>query len=491
MISALTSSKGRVIKVSELHKEYLRKILSKNAKHDVGNALDLVPFLSKRTRKVRGNFNSVLGEFVRGICSLELDLSALKSPEYTFSSDDSPDGYEFVWHISSQIEFTNEDEKYDFIRFLSEYMFNKDEIKIIHPYLFNFIRVNKNDKNEFSKYGKFMNDVLIRDKKKFQSIFKSTKTDDILTKLVISQKNVLKEVNTKEKKYDCLLPIITKLYEEDILFLSKHEDFFLKSFSLLTHFYVFMYICQLIIKFESFSKANYDTLDPLYFTLEWERLSRRRKGADDLHSYKFIKNKLDHLFPHIHTLSQLSHNRACIKENELDINKKIKVLTYPEIKDLLENGQVDRDIFLSDLHDWMIDYSDIFRKEFKKKYTPTFQNIDEGMEELFNLINRGTSDGVSKKYGGNLEDLGANVFIKNRGSIGQVLNISHEFLILLTAVSVKETRIPLNKLFQEFKKRGVQLDRYSKSEVVFVLEKLNLIDKKSDSGDAQYVKPIL
>ena len=485
--------KGRVNIVAELHKDYLSEILGKQAKHDVGKALDLIPFLSKRTRKIRGNFNNVLGEYVRGICNLKLDLSSLKNREYTYFNNDKKDDYEeqFIWHIVDQVKFNNEDDKYDFFRFLREYFFKKNAIKIIHPFLFNYIKVSKKDKNEFSKYGEFMNDVLIKDKEKFQTIFKNNETDDILTELIITQKDVLKDTETKESKYDSLLPSVTILYEEDIVYLSNYKDYFLKSFPLLTHFYVFMYICQLVVKFESFSKANFDSLDPLYFTLEWERLSRRRKAVDDLNSLKFIKNKLDHLFPHIHTLSQLSHNKANVKESELSSTNNINVLTYPQIKEIVEEGSLDQEKFLSDLHDWMRKYSNIFQKEFKEEYSPVFENIDDGMKELFHLVNKGTSDDVSKKYGGNLEDLGVNQFIKSRGSIGQVLNITHEFLILLTAVSVKKSRIPLNQLFEEYEKRGILLDRYSKSEVVFALDKLNLIDKKSDSGDAQYVKRIL
>ena len=44
---------------------------------------------------------------------------------------------------------------------------------------------------------------------------------------------------------------------------------------------------------------------------------------------------------------------------------------------------------------------------------------------------------------------------------------------------------------EEYEKRGLFFDRYSKEEIIKLLTKLNLIDKKSDSGDAQYVKPIL
>ena len=98
---------------------------------------------------------------------------------------------------------------------------------------------------------------------------------------------------------------------------------------------------------------------------------------------------------------------------------------------------------------------------------------------------------MADKYGKNFEDLASDHFVKSRGSIGNVLNVKHEFLLLITAVSVKDKRIPLNELFNEFEKRGIALDRYSKKEVMTVFDNLNIIDKKSDSGDAQYVKPIL
>ena len=62
---------------------------------------------------------------------------------------------------------------------------------------------------------------------------------------------------------------------------------------------------------------------------------------------------------------------------------------------------------------------------------------------------------------------------------------------MLTAICVKEEKITLKALFEEYNKRGVFLDKESKELVVKFLEKLNLIDKKSDSGDAQYVKSIL
>lgn len=497
MISARICLRGRVFKMRELYVDYLYQLL-KNQTHKEGKTLRITPFSSRSKKKIRGNFIKVIGEFVRRICDFKVDYSKLKEKEFSYLHSKEKYGNnkidemeeQFLNHISEQVKFQNDDDHYDFLRFLKEYFFDKDSIKIIHPFFYNYIRVDDNN-NEYSKYGKFMRDVLISNKEAFKRIFSNNNADNILTQLLINQNKILVEINDLESEYQPLIPQLIKLYEEDILFISNHRDFFLKSFSLITHFYVFMYICQLVVKFERFFKANYDTLDSLYFTLEWESLNRRRKAVDNIDSFKFIKNNLPKLFPHVHTLSQLSHNTANVDVEDLGRDNKIRVLTYPEIKQYLLDGILNEELFLSDLHDWMIKYTSIFKKEFPKGYEPKFQDVDEALKEMFDLVNKGTSDDVCKKYGGNLEDLGAYEFIKNRGSLGQVFNISYNLLIVITAVSVKNERIPLNQLFLEYERRGIKLDNYSKDEVVKALDKLNLIDKKSDSGDAQYVKPIL
>jgi len=106
-------------------------------------------------------------------------------------------------------------------------------------------------------------------------------------------------------------------------------------------------------------------------------------------------------------------------------------------------------------------------------------------------VSEGVNNEYAEKYGKNFEYLGGNVFLKGRRSLGTVFNLNHDMLMLLTAVSVKDQRIPLKMLFDRFEERGVALDRISKKLIVELFDSHNIIDKKSDSGDAQYVKPIL
>ena len=86
----------------------------------------------------------------------------------------------------------------------------------------------------------------------------------------------------------------------------------------------------------------------------------------------------------------------------------------------------------------------------------------------------------------------SNKFLRPRGRNGKMLALSEEQLLLLTRLCIKDDdKIRLNKVFSEFERRGIFLDNQSKKQVMKYYEKLNLIEKKSDSGDAKYVKRIL
>ena len=52
-------------------------------------------------------------------------------------------------------------------------------------------------------------------------------------------------------------------------------------------------------------------------------------------------------------------------------------------------------------------------------------------------------------------------------------------------------RVRLSVLFKEFEKRGLLFDRESKKLITELFEKMDLLEKRSDSGDAQYVKYLL
>ncbi|AZV62921.1 DNA phosphorothioation-dependent restriction protein DptG [Peribacillus frigoritolerans] len=476
--------------VQTLDRGHLKKLLmeQKTKKHDTGKVLDILPFLTKRTRAIRGQFNNVLGEYVRNISEIdEKVLKNKKSNDFYMVSEENI----ISELIANEVEFNSDDDKFDFVRFLNQYLFNQDDIQPVHPFIFNYIKLDKAQKNEFGKYARFMSEVLVKGHPEIKSIFTNKDSEDILTELILNKLDTLQE-NKDEKQdklkkdhYQPLLPSIAKLYQEDMVYLSRYKDYFLTSFPILTHFYTFMYACQLIFKFEQFTEADFNSTQPLYFALEWESISKRRKVADELDGFKYIKGKSNNLFPHIHTISQLSYNS--FTESFDEENERLSFIPYSEIYNLITSqGEEYEKDFLMELNQWINDYS----KWAEIEIPGSSDSIPNAFKVLFTCLKEGTSSEVAKKYGENIEDLGA-PFLKSRGNLGQVYNIKHDFLLLLTAVSVKDKRMPLNELFAEFEKRGVAFDRYSKKEIITLFDNHNILDKKSDSGDAQYVKPIL
>lgn len=470
--------------VSTLDRMYLKGLLD-GKNHDTGKVRDVLPFASNKSPKIM--FTKFIGDYVRMISGVQLDKKIIQNNDFYMSKENN-DLSEF---IAKDMEFNNEDDRFDFIRFLDEYLVNDNELKPIHPYLFNYIQTDKNIKNESNKFSHFMNTVLVKKDPDIKAIFTNKQAEDILTELILTKMESLTstkpdEQDKKKNQYQQFLEPFTNLYKEDLIYLSKHQDYFIESFPVISHFYVFMYACQLLLKFDRFSDADMNTVQPLYFGLDWEIMNKRRKAAGDHEGFKYIKAKSANLFPHIHTISHLSHNVFNEERNAME--EKFKFIPYSELYKMIKSeGEAFENDFLSELKLWISEYSQIK----KVKVTDDSEDIPQAFQVLFACLKEGMSTSVCEKYGKNIEALGAKTFIKSRGSLGQIFNIKHDFLLLLTAVCVKEKRIPLNELFKEYEKRGITFDRYSKKEIISILDNHNILDKKSDSGDAQYVKPIL
>ncbi|KOF08735.1 hypothetical protein AC739_18635 [Planococcus glaciei] len=465
--------------------KYLEELLLEKKKHDTGRVADVLPFQSKRTDNLTNHFHKMIGEYVRHITKIRVDEKAISNDLREFESEKNI----LSEHIASKIEFEDDEARYDFVRFIDEYLFNQDRMNTIHPYLFNFVPIEKTLTNEFGKYAHFLQDSLLQGDTEITDFFNQKEADDILTELIITNLDILTKkagaTNTAKSKYQPFLNQVSELYKEDLRFLSKHKEYFIQAFPQLTHYYAFMYACQFLWNLERYEKGSMTEVFPFYFAFEWESITKRRKAAHPLEGYKFIQERAENLFPHIHTLSQLSHNK--LNEKYLE-NGPWSFMSYHEIYEkVIEKGEDYASRFLEDMNTWIMNYSEWARIRPRDK-APT---IEKAFVTLFDCLKEGTSSTVAMKYGKNIEDLGSSMFLKRRGSIGYVFNLKHDFVLLLVAISVKDKRIPLNQLYIELERRGIALDYYSRQELVNLLDSHNILDKKSDSGDAQYVKPIL
>lgn len=468
---------NQVLLVKELENNIKKKTKGQGVNHERGNVRDILPFTSsKKTKLMKDNYMPLMGAFVRNINNVKLMEPAKEQDELSF------EGNSVTQNIVDLVRCENEDVAFDLARFLNQYLFNNEQIKPIHPYLYNYIPFEA--KSDEQKYANFLFDVFASNHPQISNIFNKSESADILTSLILDNIKGIQESSKKRpSEYQMLSNNISQLFISDLTYLAKHKDYFLEHFPLLVHYYFFMYTCQVTIKLDRFENGDLEEIEPLFFALEWESINKRRNAASDIEGFKRVKNISQNLFVHIHTLSQLSH----ISLNNSEGNIK-DFLTYNEILEAVKiQGPEAEKSFIEDLNNWL----NVYTENAKVNLDKIPSSIEEGFHILFNCLKQGMSSEVCKKYGTNIEDVGGAQFLKQRGSLGKILNLSHDMFLVIAAVSVKDQRIPLKQFFIEFERRGISLDRYSKEVVINLLDSLNIIDKKSDSGDAQYVKPIL
>ena len=77
--------------------------------------------------------------------------------------------------------------------------------------------------------------------------------------------------------------------------------------------------------------------------------------------------------------------------------------------------------------------------------------------------------------------------------VGYTIGVTENDIIMFTKIILAENegKLKLSLLFEKFEERGLIFDRESKRKITELFEKMNFLEKRSDSGDAQYVKSVL
>ena len=432
-------------------------------KHIINNSSPILPFRAHNQdiTKFPHGFDEIMGDFSR-IC---LNRSWNKTFEVTNTVD---------------LILSNENKVYSYNNenlnlILMEYLINDDsKLNILHPYLFLYISKSEDrkSKNE-TEIATFFRDVFFKDIENFERIFSNKKSDNVMLKLILNNIPELPEKIIPHKYLSCL-KFILDVFKEDIEFIRENSKFLIKNLENILIFYYFYYCSQVFIKLnQQFSNVNLNSPTRIYYLLDWENASKSRKSLNE--GYNLIKDIYLNSFVNMVLIDYLN---ALAGTHGLFVN---------QISELLKSGVINSSEYLKILNEWVKYYDEIHKLD---NYTYL-----DNFEDLVKILKKDLTDGVrfQRKYAfkDNLENIGKKYFLKRRGQYGYILNITKDFLYLITALCVKEEKIKLNDLFKEYERRGLFFDRYSKEEIINLLNTWNLIDKKSDSGDAQYVKSIL
>ena len=298
---------------------------------------------------------------------------------------------------------------------------------------------------------------------------------------------VLNMLNTKY----FILPFVKQQFSEDIKWLLKqNNNIIVKYLPLMLYFYASYSLMQTLM---FMNKANWhcstDKPHPITFMLSSERASEGqaavKKGwaAQDHFPETFLNKMsayaqaLDILNSMFEEEEELMTFQAILKRfDEMEFTEESKAIcekvlnTYQDYKYGLLDGRDTEPHPIADKKEININSYEEFVNLLLDRCL-TYQSVDYPRMKvaLYSLVS-------------------IKMFEKRRDY--SVLVLDEEMLLFLVAMMAKDDRIRIEDLYKRFHEYGIDFSFQTKNAISDYLLKLNLLERKSDSGEAQYVRVV-
>ena len=394
-----------------------------------------------------------------------------------------------IENIKKKVESDKTDELITFIEAL--YFDKQGHLELFHPKVFTYLEDAVQGKQDQKRIGKYLYDALFKDISEEQLDHAFNQGGDLMVQLIMSALPKLKEVPDEEGHYTNYAPYVKAVFEEDMLFIMKDHKRFIKCFDKLLEYYYFYYTSQVIIKLNQRQYADLTKLTPLYFRLSSEKGGKNRPSY--LQGYRLLKEAIEVLFANVMLIQFLSYNAY---ESE-EVISSISQWYGTYIKTSTPEQQ---EIIAREINEFTAYYQGAVDKLDWNKVEVSYKNedtvVDQAVLKLFESIAYQFKYGTRKRAADIYKSWFTNYcmehYLERRGSLGYMLTVDEHDIIFMTGICIKDQeKMRLSDLFIEFERRGLFFDDLSKEKIVAIYEKSNLLEKKSDSGDAQYVRSIL
>lgn len=302
----------------------------------------------------------------------------------------------------------------------------------------------------------------------------------LLKEALLNNASGLGEKKKREEVY-YVLPHIKQSFREDFQWMMNQDvTAIVRYVHLLLHFYVCYIILQTLPRLSHKPKEE----EPYYFMMKSEKAS---VSHDAVLSWKRIlpKTFLDKIYGRSQAIDLLN----CVLNGNIGF--------YPEIKARIEETPFEEN--KSDceelLHLYQKEKRDVFSKRSSEsgsieEIDVTVNSYNEFFEKLEFLCRGLQSPSYISRMRKKVIDLLSIRFLQQRRG-NYVLVLDNEMLVFLIALITKGKRTKLEDMYKGFGNYGIVFNRGTRLVIENYLLKLNLLDRKSDSGEAQYVKVIL
>lgn len=321
----------------------------------------------------------------------------------------------------------------------------------------------------------------------------TVKPKDIFSQTVIdclTNEDSFKGATQKDKYF--ILPFIKESFAKDLKWLlEQNNSVVVKYLPLFLHFYA----CYSLIQTLAFMNKNNWELSiakpkTIYYMLTSEKVTASadgvRKGwsASDILSDTF----LDKMSSYAQALDILN---LLFEDNE-------GLMTFQEIKEKFAAiGWDDEAKTLCE--SILCEYQTRKRNSLQDRGTETnalpelisteVQSFDEFMDRLLEMCMRLQSKDYPRMKHAMYAMADVKLLMRRREH--KVLAFDEELLLFLIAMMTKGDRVRMETLYKQFDSYGIRFSFQTKSEISDYLLNLNLLERKSDSGEAQYVRVVL
>lgn len=309
-------------------------------------------------------------------------------------------------------------------------------------------------------------------------------------------KEALSSINTgfgegpKASEAYYTLPYVKKSFNKDLKWImSLDSSVIIRHIHLFLHFYICYELLQSIPKL-TYKNRNTEKTETFYFILQSEKASASHDGVRNWKE-KMPKGLLDKIFGHSQALDILNSvlgGNSVLGES---------VGFYKEIIDSLVQTpfEENKDACEALLNIYQKEKRNVFSNRSSESASigeidtsvSSYEEFVKKMEQL--CVGLQSPSYISRMRKKIIDVLSIRFLQLRRGNY--VLVLDNEMLLFLIAMITKSKRVKVEDMYKKFNEYGIIFNLGTKTAIESYLLKLNLLDRKSDSGEAQYVKVVL